>query len=515
MTESTAVKTKRVAKNTLFLYVRMLLTMAISLYTSRIVLEQLGVNDYGVYNVVGGIVSMFTLVSASMTSAINRFLSFELGKQNESRLADVFSTAVSIQLLLGLGVALLIEAGGVWFLNAKMNISPERMTAANWVLQFSIVTFVVNMISVPYNACIVAHERMTAFAYISVLEVLMKLGVAMLLYVKLLDSLIWYALLLMITSIIIRAVYNRYCSRHFAECRYRFRIDKPVFKSMLGYSGWNFIGSSSAILKDQGVNIALNLFCGTAVNAARGVAQQINGAVYGFSSNFMLAINPQIIKSYASGDKSYMMMLVVQGARLSLYLLMLISLPIILEAPRLLGMWLVDVPEYAIPFSRLILVATMIESVSLPLQFANQATGKIRNYQLIVGGIQMCNFPLAYLFLMWGYTPDCVYFIAIGLSVMALAARMAILRKTVGLPVGLFARKVLLNGLMTGSAALALPLWLYILLPDTWTSFWVVVSVSLVWGGMVFYFIGCNKAEKSKINRGFTTLSNKILSRNA
>ena len=488
----------------------MIFSMAISLYTSRIVLEQLGIDDYGVYNVVGGIVTMFSIVSASMTSAIGRFLTYELGTGNKEKLKDIFCNAVSIQLLLSLGVVILIETVGIWFLNNKMNIAPERMVAANWVLQFSTVTFIVNMISVPYNASIISHERMGAFAYISILEVVLKLAVAFLLFLSYFDSLIWYSFLIMMVSILIRMVYNLYCKRNFEECKYNFRIEKGSLKEMIKFSGWNFIGSSSAILRDQGVNIVLNIFCGSAVNAARGIANQVNTAVYGFSSNFMLAMNPQIIKSYASGDREYMQSLIIQGARFSLYLLLFLSLPIILEAPNVLALWLVSVPAHTVGFTRLVLIVTMVESLSIPLMYANQATGKIRNYQLIVGGIQMLNLPFAYLGLKLGFIPEIVYVVSLVLAVIALFARLVILKRSISLPVAHYVRLVLIKGLWISLVSLILPLCLYDLLPDTGWSFITVIFTTLLWCGLTIYVLGCDKQEKEKIRKTISSIKSKI-----
>lgn len=503
-------KKKRVAKNTLMLYIRMFLTVAISLYTSRIVLEQLGVNDYGIYNVVGGLVSMFSIVSSSMTSAIGRFLTFELGRGNIEKLKLIFSNAVTIQIIMGVLIALLIETIGVWFLNSRMNISAERMYAANWVLQFSMVTFIINMISVPFNSVLISHERMGAFAYITVLEVILKLGVAFLLFIKYFDSLIWYSFLIMMIAVVIRIVYGIYCKRHFEECTTRLRIDKNIFKSMFSYSGWNFIGSSSAVLKDQGINILLNLFCGSAINAARGLAAQVNVAVYSFSSNFMVAMNPQIIKSYAAGDKDYLYSLIIQGARISIYLLMLLSVPVIIEAPALLNLWLVNVPDYAISFTRLVLLVSIFDSLSIPLLYANQATGQIRTYQLVVGGIQLLNIPIAYIFLSLGSSPNIVYIITLILSIVGLFARLIILKSQIDLPVGRFVKRVLINAMLIFFLAISLPTLLYMVLPLTWVSFIIVVVVSLAWTSAVCFTIGCDKSEKERVKGIINSLISKI-----
>ena len=316
MTNSSS-NNKRIAKNTLLLYIRMLFLMVVSLYTSRVVLNALGVEDFGIYNVVGGVVAMFSMLSGSLSAAITRFITYELGTGNKENLKKIFSSSVTIQIGLAVLIALLAEAVGVWFLNVKMNIPDARMVAANWVFQFSILTFAINLISVPYNASIIAHERMSAFAYISILEAIGKLAIAFLITVSPMDRLIFYSLLMCAVALLVRLVYGYYCKKHFEECTYHFLWDKELLKRMFGFAGWNFIGASSAVLRDQGGNVVINLFCGPVVNAARGIASQVNTAVHGFVSNFMTALNPQITKSYASGNRDYMMTLIFQGAWLS------------------------------------------------------------------------------------------------------------------------------------------------------------------------------------------------------
>lgn len=488
----------------------MILVMLISLYTSRVVLEQLGENDYGIYGVVGGVVTMFSIISASLSSAIGRFITFELGRENPERLKMIFST--SIWILIGLGgiIVLLLETGGVWFVNCKMNINPSRLTAANWVLQCSTVNFLVNMLSVPYNAAIIAHERMNAFAYIGILEVLLKLGVALLLFIPTFDSLIVYSILLAASSVIIRLIYGIYCKRHFAECRFEFTFNKSIFKEMLGFSSWSFIGSSSAILKDQGVNIIINLFCNTAVNAARSLSTQVNAAVYGFAQNFMLAVNPQIIKSYASGHVEEMFDLAFKSSRLSYYLLLCLSTPIIVAMPYILGIWLTMIPPYTISFTRLTLILGMFEVISLPLQFMNQASGKIKVYQLTVGGIQMLNFPLAYLLLRNHFSPNSVYILAIILSQVCLAARLAILRVSISLPVKRFLLDVYARVLsVTIVCALAIAL-LFMLEEFAGCSPMLNFVLSLVITLAVCYGIGLNAEERGWLTSKLLDLYHKF-----
>ena len=387
--------------------------MAVSLYTSRVVLNALGVEDFGIYNVVGGVVAMFTVLSGSLSAAISRFITYELGKGNQENLNKIFSSAITIQLGLAGIIILLAETVGIWFLNVKMNIPEIRMEAANWVFQFSILTFAINLISVPYNASIIAHEKMSAFAYISILEAIGKLAIAYLIVVSPMDKLIFYAILMCIVALIVRFTYGNYCKRHFSECTYHFIWDKQLLKQMFGFAGWNFIGASSAVLRDQGGNVVINLFCGPTVNAARGIAFQVNTAVNQFVTNFMTALNPQITKSYAAGNKEYMMTLIFQGARLSFYMLLLLSLPILINTHYILGLWLKLVPDHAVLFVQLVLIFAMSESISQPLITAMLATGKIRNYQIIVGGLQMMNLPISYLLLRLGFFPEIVIIVAI------------------------------------------------------------------------------------------------------
>lgn len=510
MSESSS-NNKRIAKNTLLLYFRMLLTMLVSLYTSRVVLHALGVEDYGIYNVVGTFVAMLTVLSGSLSAAISRFLTFELGRKDTDKLKRVFSSAVTIQIVLALIIVLLAETVGLWFLNHKMVIPIERMTAANWVYQFSILTFGINLISVPYNAAIIAHERMSAFAYISILEVIGKLVIAFTITVSPMDRLIFYGLLLMLIAIIIRIVYGYYCKKYFKECIYRFFIDKSLLREMFGFAGWNFIGASSAILRDQGGNVITNLFCGPAVNAAHGIAIQVSNAVQGFITNFMTALNPQITKSYASGNYEYMMVLVFQGARLSFYILLILSLPVMLNTHYILSLWLGIVPEHTVAFVQLMLVFAMSESLASPLITAMLATGKIRNYQLAVGGLQLMNLPVSYLFLCMGYAPECVFVIAIIISVCCEMARLYMLRGMIMLPVGQFLRKVYFNVIIVSVAASILP---YIAIKETeedfinllWTSLLCVVCTMI----SVLY-IGCNKNERAFVICKLQSIMNKII----
>lgn len=507
---NTGQNSKRIAKNTLLLYFRMLFMMAVSLYTSRVVLHTLGVEDFGIYNVVGGVVAMFSVISGSLSSAISRFITYELGKGDKDKLIRIFSSSVTIQLGLGLIILILAEAIGVWFLNAKMTIPTDRMYAANWVFQLSILTFIINLISVPYNAAIIAHEKMSAFAYISILEVVAKLVIVYMLLWSPFDKLIFYAILMASVALTIRFVYGYYCKRHFEECTYHFIFDKELLKKMFGFAGWNFIGAASSVLRDQGGNIVINIFCGPAVNAARGIAYQVNNAISGFVGNFMMALNPQITKSYASGDKEYMMTLIYQGARLSFYILLILSLPVIINAHYILTLWLKIVPEHTTLFVQLVLIFAMSESISNPLITAMLATGNIRNYQIVVGGLQMMNLPISYILLKNGCMPETVLIVAICISQCCLVARLYMLKGMIGLSVRKYVSKVYFNVFAVTILSAIIPYISSYYLNETLINFITICVISVICTFTVIYFVGCNSNERQFILSKITAIKDKI-----
>lgn len=491
---------KRIAKNTLVLYVRMLFLMLISLYTSRVILDALGVEDYGIYNVVGGFVSMFALISAALTSACSRFLNFELGKGDPERQNIVFSTAVTIQWGLAIIVAVLSELIGVWYVNNVMVLSPERLTAANWCFQFSIFNFCMNLITVPYNASIIAHEKMKVFAYIGLFQGIAQLGISFLVYFEPFDRLVFYALMLMILQFLIRYMYQVYCRKHFDECHYRFILDKPLLKHMFSYSLWHLIGNGSAIMKNHGVNLVLNYFFGPAINAARGIANQVDGAVNMFVSNFMMAMNPQITKSYARGDTSYMFNLINKGSRFSFYLLLFLSLPIIINANFILNIWLKDVPPYTVAFSQLTLVAMLISSISRPLITAQNATGNVRNYQVVVGGIELLNLPISYICLHIGMLPTSVVLVSIFVNIIALGARLIMLPYTLkGFKPSIFIKDVVIRCLMVSVIASIVPFALYRTQSNELFSFILSIVICFLFSLLAVFYVGCSKVERTVV----------------
>lgn len=504
--------TKRIAKNTLMLYVRMLFGMLISLYTSRVVLQALGVEDYGIYSVVGGVVAMFSMISSSLSSSISRFLTFELGKGNTEGLKRVFSTSLSIQLVLASIIVVLSETIGLWFLNTHMTIPANRLYAANWVFHTSVLTFVINLLSVPFSASIVSHERMSAFAYIGILDVVLRLLIVLFIAYSGLgfDRLIIYALLLVGVVCIMQAIYWSYCTRHFQECRLKLSFDIDYWKEMSSFAGWNFIGCTAGLLKDQGVNILLNLFLGPIVNAARGIANTVNNVMISFASNFMTALNPQITKSYAAGDYGYMFSLVERGSRFSYYILLLFALPMLFEADFVLTLWLKHYPAHTINFVRLILLVTMCDILSNTLINLQNATGKIRNYQLAVGGMLLMNFPFSCICLKIGFQPESTLIVALTVAIACLFLRLLFLRKMVGFSTRRYLHKVCGNVICVTLAAAVLPTLLYLQMADGVVRFLLMCVLTTLCSATAIYFIGCSRNERDFIKSRFTLIRHKF-----
>lgn len=496
---TTSENNKRIAKNTLMLYFRMLVMMAVSLYTSRIVLATLGVSDYGIYNVVGGFVTMFSLISGAMTTATQRFLSFAIGEGKTDEVTSLFSTAVIIHIGLAFIILLVGETVGVWFVATQMNFPPDRYNAAIWVFEFSLFTFLVSVISVPYNAAIIAYEKMSAFAYISIIEVLLKLGIVYLLLIAPFDRLIFYALLMALVQVAVQFIYASYTHRKIKTCHCIWKLNRDYFKQMTSFVSWNLIGSLAGVCKDQGLNVVLNLFFGTAVNAARGVAVQVSTAINRFVTNFQMAMNPQIIKLYAANEKKEMFKLVFRGSRFSYMLLLCLSLPVIIEAPFILDIWLVKVPEYTVQFLRLVIFTALVDSISNSLIVSMHASGKVRDYQIIVGGISLLTLPFAYVLLKMGYNPTSALVASLIISVACLFARVALLSHTIDFPAIEFLKQVALKMLILTLLSYLLPAILYYILPVNWITFIGICCISFLSGVTVCYWIGMEPHEREVI----------------
>ena len=476
--------TQRIAKNTVILYSRMLFLLLIGLYTSRVILKSLGVADYGTYNLVGGVISMFSILTSSLSTAISRFITFELGKGQGERLEKVFSTSVNVQLIMGLVVVLFSETIGVWFLNTHLQIPTERMVAANWVLQCAIASFVLGLLMVPYNASLIAHENMNIFAYISILEAILKLTIVFALYFSPFDKLITYAILLFAVSCLIRWMYAAYCKRHYVECRYRYVYDKPLLKEMTGFAGWNLLGEGSWILNNYGVNILLNIFfgpiTGLVLNAARGIATQVDNIVQNFVRNFMTALNPQITKSYAEGDLEYMHKLVFAGAKYSFFLMMFFAIPIFLETDLILKLWLDVVPEYAVIFVQLTLLSSMCVILGNTLITSVFATGKIRNYELVMGLMALSNFPLTWIVFKLGASPVAAYVVYFCVYFVMIFVRLFMVKGLIQMSAWTYIREVFVRVLVVGLLSLSIPLIIYFIQEDSIWRFLEIGTTSII-----------------------------------
>ena len=490
---NTSSNNKRIAKNTLLLYFRTLLIMAITLYMSRVILNALGVEDYGIYNVVG------------------RFIMFELGRGDSKRLSVIFSTSVNIQLGLSLLIMVLGAAVGGWFLNMQMNIPEGRMTAANWVLYCSLLMFCVNLVSIPYNACIIAHERMAAFAYVSILEASLKLLICYLIVISPFDKLISYAILLVVVALIIRFVYGFYCGRHFEECRYRPIYDRSLLKQMGSFAGWQFLSNGCWLFNTQGVNILINMFFGVALNAARGVATQVDGAIQQFVNNFMTAVNPQITKDYAAGRIKEMFTLVCRGAKFSYFLLMLFAIPVMLETEYVLTLWLKTVPDHTVIFLRLTIIGSMLNMLGGTGLTACMATGNIKRYSIWISSVGVLVFPLTWIAFEFGLPVESTYIVFIMVYIGVNVVKLYIMKGLLHFPPVLFVRKVVVPMLIVTPVAVILPLIVANSFEQSFLRLCLTVIVSLISSSTTIFLIGLTGGERKAVVKKAADFRNKFV----
>lgn len=470
--------------------------MVVSLYTSRVVLQTLGVEDYGIFSVVGGVITMFTFINAAMVSSTQRYLNFELATGNEKRLRNVFNTSLQIHALIALIIIILGETVGLWFFKEKLVIPMSRISASMWVYQCSIISCAVNIMSAPYNADIIAHEKMSAFAYISILEVSLKLLIVYLLTISPIDKLIAYANLTLIVQLLIRFIYSRYCHKHFSESELVLKINKPLFKEMFGFAGWSFFGNLAAVLYTQGLNMMLNIFFGPVVNAARGIAVQVQSAVQQFVSGFQTALNPQITKNFAIGNLEQMYSLMFRSARFSFLLLFFLSLPVLLETDFLLTIWLKDVPDNTVVFTQIMICISLIYTTANPCVVANQATGKVKVYQMVVGGILLTILPISYIVLKLGAPAYSVFIVHFFVESIAQLARMIMLRKLIDLPLSQYMRNIYFPILATTIVAVICPLLVHLQMEAGWQRFIAVGFTCVASVGLSAFFIGLTRHER-------------------
>ena len=438
---------KRIAKNTMVLYIRMFITMLVSLYATRVVLQALGEEDYGIYNVVGGIVVMFAFLSRVLASASQRYFAFELGRNDLQRLKQVFSITQILYVLVIIIIIIAAESLGLWFLHSKATIPSERMVAANWIFQFSVISFSYTLFTTPYQANIIAHEKMDAYAFIGILEALLHLLLALALkFIPFsMDILIIYGLMVLFNSIAVNSVYAVYSLKKYQESHFSYFWDAKLAKEILSYSGWNMFGAIAGVARSQGINMLINVFFSPAINAARGIAYQVNNAINQFASNFYTAVRPQVTKNYAKGDISATFSLVFSSSKLTYYLLLFVAVPIMVFAEPILDLWLDVVPQHTLLFTELVVIVALIDSLSNPLMTLAQATGKISLYQSVVGTLLLLNLPISWLFLKMGYQAEVTMVVAIVIAVISLLARLLILRKISGFPIRKYMVQVLIR----------------------------------------------------------------------
>ena len=486
---------KRIAKNTLMLYVRMLLIMVVSLYTSRVILQALGVEDFGLYNVVGGVVVLFTFINNAMVTSTQRFLNFEIGRNNLDEARKVFSASLNIHAVIACVFLLLAETVGLWFLNRYIQIPEGREVAANWVYQFSILVSTLNIIRSPYNAAIIAHEHMSFYAYVSVIEIILKLAIVYMVYLFA-DRLIAYAFLMMMVTLIVLAAYYIFCKKKYTICKYKFEYDRKRYMALASFSGWSLFGSLANMGASQGINIILNMFFGVAVNAAMGIANQVNAAVYQFVSSFQTAFNPQIIKSYAAGDRTYFISLIMNTSRYSFLLLFLLALPIYICCPEILSIWLGTVPEYAVEFCRLMLLFLLIDAVQGPLWVSAQATGKIRNYQILMSALILLNLPITYVLLIFFKNPEIALIVRVSINFVTAVARVIYLNHLYNFPIGRYMKDVILKCLMVMVISYPIPYLVHRMMGTTLTDTFANVFIALVCAIVFIALIGLRSKER-------------------
>lgn len=492
---------KRIAKNALFLYFRMFLTMGVGLYTSRLVLEALGVVDYGIYGLVGGIVTLFSFLNSAMASSTQRYLSFDIGKKDDEQLRKTFNATLNIHFLVAFLVFVLAETIGLWFVNTKLNIPLERINAANWVYQFSIFTLFLSIIQVPYNALLSAREYFDVFAIISILQTLLKLVIVWFLFYLDTDSLVTYSVLTFLVSLFIQFFYYVYCKRKFPETIYQFYFDKNYYKELISYTGWNMFGNLGYISQQQLSNVLLNIFFGPIVNAAYGLSTMIQGLVLSFVSNFQMALNPQIVKNYAKEDYSSYLKLIYIGSKFSFFGLLIILVPVYFNLEFLLRLWLHDVPEYTIVFTKLSLFYVLIESISNMLDYGVQATSKIKMFKIVLGVVLLLSVPVIWYLFREYRDPSFVYVTFIVFAFLTYFIRILFLEKIVNFKMRDFFTQVLFRQILV---SLVLYFYFYLIPPKNIFTFSELIITSLYYCSVVFliiFFFGLKTSERNLVLR--------------
>lgn len=503
----------RIAKNTFFLYLRSFFVLLISLYTSRVVLRVLGVEDYGIYNVVGGIIGMLSFLNSSMAATYQRYYNFEMGKNSENGLSEIFRSGITVQMIYALIIVVIAETIGLWFLKTQLVIPSDRMFAAECVYQISIITFVVTVFQAPFTALIVANEKMNIFAIVSVIDVILKLAIVFLLNIINYDKLIVYALLLVSISFLNISIYIIICKRRFSKtCIISLNWDKENLKQLFNFGGWGMIGTLAYTLQNQGVNLLLNMFFGPVVNAARGITFQILNAVEMFITSFQTSFRPQLTKSYAGGNLSYMYKLYYSATKISFFLMWGLSLPIIIETPKILEIWLGNnVPEHTVAFTRLVLLISLVGVYANPTSCIAYATGEIKKFTIWVSTINLMIIPIGYIFLRLGYNPESVLIINLLIAVLVQTVRLFVLKGMLVFSIRKYIKKVILPTISVLILSSVLPLCLKLLLTtNTFITCVLVCLVSVVSVVIITWLVGLNREEKNLLLSKLKLIKNNI-----
>lgn len=495
---------RRIAKNTLMLYIRMAFVMFANLFVARIILSVLGEEDYGIYNVVGGVVVMFSFLSKTLASSSQRYFAFELGRGDNEKLSRVFNVTFLLYIIVSLFIIVLSETIGLWFLNTQMTIPNDRLFAANVIYQISILSFVVSLLATPFQAMIIATEKMSVYAYLGILEACLNLIIAGVLLTtdSEVDLLILYGILMLIATFIINFAYYSYSKKRNNACVLKVYWDKKLVVEIASYSGWNLFGAMAGIIRSQGINILINMFFNPVINAARGLAYHINNAVNSFAFNFYTAVRPQITKYYAANEIEPCFNLVFISSKLTYYLLLLFAIPMMVFSQEILDIWLAETPTYTSIFIQLVMIVTLIDSVSNPLNTLAQANGNIKKFQIVAGSLLMMNLPLSYFLLKMGLGVEFTLYVAIFMAILALFGRLTILKQMVGFPVVRYVRDVLLRILFTSVFAYGVCIIIKNFVYTKYSSIVMLVALltlSVVSNVIIISLLGISSHEKKKI----------------
>ena len=506
-----SLKNKRIALNTLYMYLRMFITMSVGLYTSRVVLNSLGVEDYGLYNVIGGIIAMFGFLNGAMTNTTSRFITFYLGKDEEEKLKEVFSMAFLIHFIIALIIVFLGETIGLWYLYEKLVIPEGRFAAALWLYQLSIAASVVNILYIPYNASIVAHEKMNAFAAIAIIDAVLKLVISLLIKSAPFDKLVFYGLMIFIVTFIDILCYVIYCNRHFIETKIRLIWNYTLLKDMFSFTGWSMFGNFAFLFYSYGINLILNLFCGPVVNAARGISLQVENVVRQFASNVQTALNPQIIKSYAEKDLNRMHSLIYASSRYCFYLLYLLALPILIETEYILYLWLGNVPDHTVNFVRITLLLVMLDALATPLFTANLATGKIKKYQSVLSLISYSLMPVTYFAMKYTLIPEVAFLCLAICKISEQIARVVLTSRQILMPLSIYFQKVIFPNVSVFFLSMIVPLLLDCYIESSFFNLLLVALVSVASVIVTVFSVGMSNYERNIVVHKAVSIKNRIL----